>query len=48
VLADGGESEGVVVAEIDPAKSAEARRRIPALQHDRAFAGPAAHKNAAE
>ncbi len=42
VLADGGDSEGVIVAEIDPAKSAEARRRIPALQHDRPFAGPTA------
>ncbi len=40
VLADGGESEGVIVAEIDLAKSAEARRRIPALLHDRAFSGP--------
>jgi len=40
VLAEGGESEGVIVAEIEPAKSAEARRRIPSLQHDRAFAGP--------
>ena len=40
VLAEGGESEGVIVAEIDLAKSAEARRRIPALQHDRAFAAP--------
>jgi predicted amidohydrolase len=50
VLADGGESEGVIVAEIDPAKSAEARRRIPALLHDRPFAGPAAlaAKEAAE
>jgi predicted amidohydrolase len=42
VLAEGGETEGVIVAEIDPAKSAEARRRIPALQHDRPFAAPEA------
>jgi len=42
VLAEGGEGEGVIVAEIDPAKSAEARRRIPALQHDRAFSDPEA------
>ncbi|MBL8665797.1 MAG: carbon-nitrogen hydrolase family protein [Candidatus Odyssella sp.] len=48
VLADGGESEGVIVAEIDPAKAAEARRRIPALQHDRTFAGPEPLKTAAE
>ena len=37
VLADGGEGSGVIVAEIDPARVAEARGRIPALQHDRAF-----------
>lgn len=42
VLAESGEDEGVIVAEIDPAKSAEARRRIPSLAHDRAFAEPAA------
>lgn len=48
VLADGGEGEGVIVAEIDPAKAAEARRRIPALLHDRPFAAPAALKDAAE
>ena len=37
ILADGGEEEGVVIAEIDPAKVTEARRRIPALTHDRDF-----------
>jgi predicted amidohydrolase len=47
VLADGGEGEGVVLARIDPAKSAEARRRIPALSHDRAFEPPAAALDAA-
>ena len=35
VLADGGDGEGVVLAEIDPAKVAEARAKIPALTHDR-------------
>jgi predicted amidohydrolase len=40
VLADGGDSEGFVSAVIDPAKVAEARRMIPALRHDRDFAGP--------
>lgn len=40
VLADGGEDVGVVTAEIDPARVAEARRRVPALEHDRAFAAP--------
>ncbi len=37
VLADGGESEGVVLAEINPARVEEARRRIPALEHDRPY-----------
>jgi len=35
VLADGGEDVGVITAQIDPAAVAEARRRIPALTHDR-------------
>jgi deaminated glutathione amidase len=35
ILADGGEAEGVIVAEIDLAAVAAARRRIPALTHDR-------------
>ena len=35
VLADGGDGEGVVLAEIDPAKVVEARAKIPALDHDR-------------
>lgn len=34
VLADGGEGEGVVMAEIDMAKVKEARGRIPSLTHD--------------
>ena len=41
VLADGGEEEGVILAELDPAEVAKARGRIPALAHDREFAGPA-------
>jgi len=41
VLADGGEAEGVIVAEIDPAMVDTVRRRIPALTHDRPFAAPA-------
>lgn len=40
VLADGGEEEGYVVADIDPSKAGEARRMIPALTHDRPIAGP--------
>ena len=42
VLADGGEEEGFVIAEIDTAKVAEARRMVPALGHDRAFSLPEA------
>ncbi|BBK36224.1 amidohydrolase [Allostella sp. ATCC 35155] len=38
VLADGGEELGFVLAEIDMAKVAEARRMVPALGHDRPFA----------
>jgi deaminated glutathione amidase len=37
VLADGGESGGVVIAEIDPAKVEEARTMVPALRHDRSL-----------
>ena len=40
VLADGGEGEGIILAEIDPKAVAEARGRIPALTHDRDFADP--------
>ena len=35
VLADGGDEVGVIIAEIDPAQVKDARRRIPALTHDR-------------
>ena len=35
VLAEAGEDPCVITAEIDPAKVAEARQRIPALTHDR-------------
>lgn len=41
ILADGGEEPGIVTAEIDLAKVEEARRMVPALTHDRSFAGPA-------
>jgi len=40
VLADGGEREGIVTAQIDPGRIAEARRMVPSLQHDRSFAPP--------
>ena len=45
ILADGGEGEGVVIAEIDPAQVTEARRRIPALTHDREFSIEAAEEH---
>ncbi len=38
VLADGGDRESIALAEIDSAKVAEARRKIPALDHDRPIA----------
>jgi len=37
VLAEAGEEPAVILAEIDPARVAEARRMIPALGHDRVF-----------
>ncbi len=40
VLADGGTEPGFVIAEIVPAKAAEARAMIPALQHDREISPP--------
>ena len=40
VLADAGSDVGFVTAEIDPANVARARAMIPALRHDRRFAGP--------
>lgn len=38
VLAEGAIAPGVIVAEIDTEQALAARRRIPALQHDRGFA----------
>lgn len=38
VLADGGDSEGVITAEIDLTEVAKTRGRIPSLTHDRPFA----------
>jgi predicted amidohydrolase len=40
ILAEAGTEPGVILAEIDPARSALARARVPNLQHDRMFAGP--------
>jgi deaminated glutathione amidase len=40
VLAEAGTEPGIIVADIDPALSAQARARVPSLQHDRVFARP--------
>jgi predicted amidohydrolase len=40
ILAEGGEEPGLIVAEVDPARVQEARRKIPSLTHDRPFEGP--------
>ena len=40
VAADGGEAPGVTMVDLDLAAVAEARRRVPSLEHDRAFEGP--------
>lgn len=40
ILAEAGSDPGIVVAEIDPQASAEARARIPSLGHDREFTQP--------
>lgn len=47
VLADGGEDVGFIVARVEPARVAEARRKIPALSHDRPFVEPDAAPAAA-
>jgi predicted amidohydrolase len=40
VLADAGEPAGVTLVDLDLAEAAQARTRIPALEHDRSFGGP--------
>jgi predicted amidohydrolase len=46
ILAEAGTEPGIIVADIDPEASAAARRRIPAIATDRAFAAPAAARTA--
>ena len=49
VLADAGaDGEGVVTAELDLGRVEQARRWVPSLQHDRAFADPASDRAAGE
>ena len=40
VLADGGTEPGVTLVDIDLTQVADARGRVPSLQHDRGFEGP--------
>jgi predicted amidohydrolase len=40
VLGEAGTDPGVIVADIDPALSKQAREKVPNLQHDRIFTGP--------
>jgi len=40
VLAEAGTDPCVISADIDPHLSAQARTKVPSLQHDRAFSGP--------
>jgi predicted amidohydrolase len=39
ILAEAGTDPGVIIAEIDPLLSVQARNRIPSLLHDRAYLG---------
>ena len=48
ILAEADDGTGVILAEIDPAKAAEARRAVPSLSHDRPFAPPPRAERAAE
>lgn len=40
VLADGGTDPGVTLVDLDLARVAEARARVPSISHDRGFDGP--------
>src|SRR6202035_3481478 len=40
ILAEAEDGVGFITAEIGPARIAEARRAVPSLAHDRAFAAP--------
>jgi deaminated glutathione amidase len=45
VLVDAGaEKAGFVIADVDLAKVAEARKMVPSLEHDRKYAAPVLHK----
>jgi predicted amidohydrolase len=40
VVAEAGDSGGVVIAQVDTAKVEEARAMVPALRHDRTLRSP--------
>ena len=40
ILADGGTEPGVTLVDLDLRDDDDARRRVPALTHDRDFEGP--------
>ena len=40
VLADAGETPGIIIVDLDPAEVAQARMRIPSLTHGAEFGGP--------
>ena len=42
----GGEKAGFVIAAVDHARIAEARKMVPSLTHDRKYAAPVLHKPA--
>jgi len=48
VLAEAGEEPGVIVAEIDMSRVAEARAMVPSLEHDQTFTPPTTIRPAAE
>lgn len=45
ILAEGGTEPGIILADIDPAKVEEARRKVPSLQHGRRFTVTDPHNN---
>jgi deaminated glutathione amidase len=40
ILAEAEDGAGFIIAEVDPAETAKARRAVPSLTHDRPFAAP--------
>src|SRR5579875_340456 len=48
ILAEAADEPGFILADIDPAKVAEARRAVPSLSHDRPFSPPPRRSQAAE